>query len=834
LPKVDVPDHIKNNTDDYNKQTLLYTIELCKQHGRWNDDPEYIERFKKEIDVIMNNDTLNFLPYFLLYEDICTYGRSQGIIQNIGRGSAGGCLLSYYLKIIHIDPIKSDLPFERFLSHARIRAGSFPDIDSDFGDRTEIIKYLQDKYGKGFAQICTFSTFKVKNAIKHSMWALYGKNGNDPVVRSVCDIIPDSPQGVDEKDFLYGFTNQEGEYTPGLVEEKPEVQRFFNQYQQVEVMVKKMIGLVRGWSRHASAFVISTLDLSSSRVPTVRMFDKKTNQYIPVTQYDAKMCENSGLVKADILGVTTIQSVSDCIDLIKQRHGHDLLEEENGVPLIYRLPEDKSVYKDFYNKKTDSSFQFNTGLIKGLIQQFAPTAREHLSAMTALARPGALDAPFTNDEISLDDGVSAAQYYMDVRNGKRKLSYLHPDLATCTSNGVFVYQEEVMKFLVDYAGYSLEESDSIRGAIAKKKHEVMMESFERIRKNTAARGWTSEQADVVCDMIQAFARYSFNRSHSRCYAELGYITMYLKHHYKLEWWVSELNNSLDKEDKIRHYITLLGGIVTSPSLANPSKFFKIEGNKIVAPLSVLKRVGEASINELVSKGPFTDIDDYLQRINHTKCNKGHFEALVKGRAADDFMRKDVPYVQAREELLAYYKKKRKCNKFNPDLLDNDPLKIFLLERDTNKTFNKSLIDNEYIVSKLKQFIPSIETTGNKSIPLADYDGVNRDNPKPTPIISNVRAAEALLENNIGDEKIGMIVLFDGSRAKTIKAKKTGKIYNLVEIDLSDGHRYMGAVKWNLEKAFNFPKNSVLYIKGKIKDGWKENISFSIDEIKRII
>ena len=619
MPHIDIPEKIQNLSDDYNKQTLLHTIELCKAHGRWNDSPEYMARFKKEIDVIMKNKTLNFLPYFLLYEDICTFARANDILQNIGRGSAGGCLLSYYLKIIHIDPIKADLPFERFLSHARINAGSFPDIDCDFGDRTGILEYLQEKYGDGFAQICTFSTFKVKNAIKDAMWALYGKNRNDPMIKSICTFIPDSPQGIAEKDFLYGFTNKEGEYTPGAVDTIPELRKFFDQYQQVEDMVKRLIGLVRGWSRHASAFVVSTLDLANTRVPIVKMHDKKAGKLVAVTQFEASMCEGSGLVKADILGVTTIQSVYDCIALVKERHGIDYLEEDdNGTALIYRLPEDKNVYKDFYNKKTDSAFQFNTSLIKGYIQQFAPSQREHLSAMTALCRPGTLDAPFVNDEITLKDKVSAAQYYMDVRNGDRKLSYLHPDLETCTSNGVFVYQEEVMKFLVDYAGYTLEEADSIRGAIAKKKHEVMMQTFERIRINTAKRGWTEEQSQIVCDTIQAFARYSFNRSHSRCYAELGYITMYLKHHHKLEWWASELNNSMHKEDKVRHYITLLGDLIKPPSLAKPSKFFKIDGNKIIAPLSVLKRVGEASINELVSKGPFTDIDDYIERINHSK------------------------------------------------------------------------------------------------------------------------------------------------------------------------------------------------------------------------
>lgn len=400
MPEIEIPEQIKQQTDDYDQQTLLYTIDLCKQHGRWKDDPEYTERLKREIQVIMKNGTLNFLPYFLLYEDICTYARANGILQNIGRGSAGGCLLSYYLKIIHVDPIATDLPFERFLSVARINAGSFPDIDCDFGDRTPIIQYLEDKYGLGFAQICTFQKMKTKNAIKDAMWALYGKNRKDPNVESVCACIPDSPQGVDEYDFLYGYTNKEGEYTPGVIETEPKVEAFFKQFSQVEDMVKRLIGLMRGWGRHASAYVVSTVDLSSTRIPTMKMFDKYTNSMLTVTQLEASMVERSGLVKADILGVTTIQAVSDCINLVMQNHGIDYLQEDDsGTSLVFRLPEDQGVYADFYNKKTDSSFQFNTSLIKGYIQQFAPTQREHLSSMTALCRPGALDAPLRLDAV---------------------------------------------------------------------------------------------------------------------------------------------------------------------------------------------------------------------------------------------------------------------------------------------------------------------------------------------------------------------------------------------------------------------------------------------------
>lgn len=826
MPTIDIPADIKAQTDDYDKQTLLYTIRLCKQHGRWRDDPVYLERFKKEIKVIMDNGTLNFLPYFLLYEDICSHARANGILQGIGRGSAGGCLLSYYLKIIHIDPIDKDLPFERFLSIARINAGSFPDIDCDFGDRTAILDYLEKKYGLGYAQICTFSKMKTKNAIKDAMWALYGKNRKDPNVEAVCKFIPDSPQGVDEYDFLYGFIDKEGVYTPGLIETVPEVAAFFKQFSQVESLVKRLIGLVRGWGRHASAYVVSTVDLASQRIPTMKMHDKHLGRMITVTQCEAPMVEAAGLVKADILGVTTIQSISDCIKLVKERTGLDYLEEdEYGTALIYRLPEDQAVYKDFYNKKTDSSFQFNTSLIKGYIQQFKPTQREHLSAMTALCRPGALDAPFTNDEISLDDGVSAAQYYMDVRNGKRKLSYLHPDLATCTSNGVFVYQEEVMKFLVDYAGYTLEQSDRIRGAIAKKKADVMMEAFNRIRENTAKRGWLREQADVVCDMVQAFARYSFNRSHSACYGETGYITMYLKHHHKLEWWAAELNNSMGKEDKVRHYMSLLGDLVDSPSIQNPSKYFTIQGGKIVAPVSILKRVGGSCVDELVEKGPFKDLDDYIERVKHNKINIGHFSSLIKGKAVDCFMDTDnKSYGEARLALMEEYTSKRKSKPFKEEMMAVDPMSIFLMERETNKCFNKTILQDPDLLKMITSADSDFRVTGRKGVPVM-YGN--------TPCLANLLVAKALLEKDHSD-MVGMLMLFEGSSVKKGVSKKSGRPYSMVKVQLSDGYTSTDCVWWDRNKALNLPINSIVLVRGHLKAGWKTPVSITIREVDKIV
>jgi DNA polymerase-3 subunit alpha len=823
LPKISIPDNIQAKVSDYDEQTYYYMMQLIKEHGRWNPDPVYVARFKQELDVIKNNEKLNFIPYFLVYEDIGKFARSKGILQNIARGSAGGSLISFYLKIIHVDPIKAHLPFERFLSHARIRAGSFPDIDADIGDRARgmIMQYLKDKYGAGFAQISTFNKMKTKNAIKDAMFALYGRNRNDAEIKAICDSIPDSQQGIDEHDFLYGFTDQEGNYNAGQVEINKTLANFFSTYPEVEDMVKKLIGTIRGWSRHASAFVISTLDLSAERVPTLIMQDKDLGD-ITVTQYDASMVEKCGLVKADILGIKTLTATSDCIDLVLKATGVNYLEEEMGVPYIYRLPEDPDVYADFYKKDTDSSFQFNTELIKGHIQEFCPAKRADLSAMTALCRPGALDAPLYD--------TTAAQYYMDIRNGKREIEYLHEDLKDIlsASNGVFVYQEEVMRFLVEIAGYSWEESDIIRSAIAKKKHDVIMASFDKIRTSCRSRGWTEDAIETVCQQIQAFSRYSFNKSHSHAYGELGYITMYLKHHHPLEWWASILNLSLE-EDKMRKYISNLGDIVKPPSLAHPTSRFEVReiaGRRhIVTPLSAIKGVGPACVAELTSKGPFASLQDFIDRVNHGRVNSGVISSLIKGRAADDLMdwSGSSDYSDIRRKFIADYTSLRGGKaKLQEDIHDTSALSVFLMEKQYNQAFNKNLLSAPDVLDTLLPKWPALRKTGRSGVPF--YMGA-------VPVLANIKVAEGMIKKS-KDKEFGMILLYEKSEFKRGVSKK-GKQWSRVSIHLSDGYTTMECTDWDRKGALGWPKNSIVYVKGELKEGWKTPVSMVISEIERL-
>ena len=839
LPKIEIPANIAAKTDDYDMQTYYVMMQKIKEHGRWNNSPEYVERFKREVDVIMKNETLNFLPYFLVYEDICSYATATGLMQGIARGSAGGSLLSYYLNIIHVDPVRYALPFERFLSHARIRAGSFPDIDLDIARRARplVMKYLQEKYGLGFAQMATFSKMKTKKAIKDAMYSLYGRGGKDPEIVAVCNEIDDSPQGVDEHDFLYGYTDAEDVDHKGEVDKKPILANFFKQRPEVQELVNKLIGAIAGWSRHASAFVISTLDLSDGRVPTMMFSDKELGE-IMVTQFDAPMVEKCGMVKADILGINTLNMVSDAMDLIQANHGVDFRVKEQGIPLIYRLPDaDHGVFADFYNKDTDSSFQFNTELVKGYAPEFAPLNRADCSAMTALLRPGALDAPLYD--------TTAAQYYMDVRNGKRTVEYLHEDLKSILgpSNGVFVYQEEIMKFLVDIVGYSWEESDLIRGAIAKKKHEVIMNTFTKIRESCLARGWTSEAIETICQQIQAFARYSFNKSHSHAYGELGYITLYMKNHYKLEWWTAVLNNEGDN-DKVRKYIAYLGDIVTAPSLKHPNEVFTIANGRIVAPIGAIKSVGAAVVNELVTKGPFASLEDFVSRVNHSRVNIGSMSALIKARATDDLMDpysddneindpdNMLPtYIEARYKLMERYLGLRKSKTaFKEDMYGLDPIKVFLQEKEYNSSFNRHLLSNVAIGRALEAKWPALTPTGRKGIPYYMKSASGQDN--DCYVLGSVKVGEGMLKKGY-DKEVAMILLFDSSNYKSGVSKKSGRTWHRVSVMLSDGYNMIEATIWDAKKAFGWEKDTIVYVRGTLKAGWRTPLSFDVKEIEKV-
>ena len=428
--------------------------------------------------------------------------------------------------------------------------------------------------------------------------------------------------------------------------------------------------------------------------------------------------------------------------------------------------------------------------------------------------------------------ISAADYYLSARQGHRAPFYIHQDLEPVLNDtyGVMVFQEQVMKVLVNVANYTMEEADLIRSAIGKKKREVMVKAFGRIRETVISKGWTEEQANQLCEQIEAFSGYGFNQAHAAEYAELGYITMYLKHYHITEWWTSILNSHIGKEDKLRDDISYLKKKVLSASIQNPCERFTIVGDKIATPLSIIKGLGQGSLSEIISKAPYTDINSFISKVDHRKVNSGVISALIKARVFDCMYDLSLPYGQAKIDFIEKYKaarlsgeKKRKIE-FPENLMTTDPVEIFLQEKEMNTTFNKNLLENEDIIQILMNKWPSLKRTGNPLIPIAMGNKVH--------VLLNVNMAERLLEKG-ETASVGMILIFESSSFSSGVSKKSGRAWKKLSVILSDGYNQIEAVNWDANYALGWKAGTIVYVKGTLKEGFKYSVTLNIEEIEEI-
>lgn len=295
------------------------------------------------------------------------------------------------------------------------------------------------------------------------------------------------------------------------------------------------------------------------------------------------------------------------------------------------------------------------------------------------------------------------------------------------------------------------------------------------------------------------------------------------------------------EDKLRRYISKLGEIVRPPSLKNPSARFVVRNedafglgkNYIYAPLSVIKGIGPKVVQELCTKGPFESLEDFVARIDHAKCNTGGISALIKGRAADDMMVRDesIPYPDRRKQFIEDFKKLRKKPiKLQEDVFKFDPLSIFLMEKESNKVFNKTLLSNEDIMALIKGYhtdeasveLNALVETGKQAVPFKMGN---------VPILANIKVAEGFLGKT--DKDVGLILLYEGSAFTSGTSKKSGRPWSKVAVNLSDGYASIECVDWKLKKALGWNKNTIVYVKGELKPGWKTPVCLDIHEIQRL-
>ena len=567
-----------------------------------NPPQNYLERLEYELDII---EQMDFPGYFCIVSDIIVAAKSKHIPIGPGRGSAAGSLVAYSLGITDLDPIRYNLLFERFLNPERI---SMPDIDTDVSDkgRDELIAYIVEKYGSDkVSQIVTFGRMKSRGAIKDVGRAL---GISIPEVNAITKLIPAMPTSdiKDIKSALAGVPDLKAAY-----DSKPEIKKLIDTAIHIE-------GLARHCSQHAAGVVI-TPKPTNDMVP-VRKFGE--NQI--ATQYSMEYVEKLGLVKMDFLGLRTLSVLDGAVKNIESNgKGHIDLNE---IPI-----DDAKTYDMLQRGDTLGVFQLESSGMTALVRRLRPDCFEDMIALVALYRPGPLESGMVDT-------------YVKCKHGEEKVHYLHPRLEPYMKDtyGVILYQEQVMQSARELAGYTLGEADLLRRAMGKKKKEVMEKERAKFVDGAVSNGVDAKQAGDIFDIIEKFAGYGFNKSHSAAYGLIAYWTAWLKANYGAEYLASYLSSLIgSKMEVLGQYIRAVrdaGYDVLPPDINESKEDFTVIGEVIRLGLSAIGKVGDAAVANIIENrtkgGKFASLWDFLSRIDTRQVNRGVVENLIKSGAFD--------------------------------------------------------------------------------------------------------------------------------------------------------------------------------------------------------
>jgi len=587
----------------------LPILERQAQQGMLrNPLSEYEKRLTFEIEMIQK---MRYEGYFLIVWDFIHYARTQDVPVGPGRGSAAGSLVSYALRITDVDPLQYNLLFERFLNPERV---SMPDIDIDFcmRRRGELIDYVTQKYGReNVAQIITFGTMAAKAAIKD-----VGRAMDIPYadVDRLAKLVP-TTLGIELESALA--------QTPQLKAAVAADERM----KDLMAVALRLEGLARHASTHAAGVVISPRPLTDI-VPLY-----KTSRDEVTTQYDMNALERIGLLKMDFLGLTTLTVLQDTVRMIQQNRGVQ-------VDLDTLALEDADTYKLFSRGDTTAIFQFESHGMRDILRRYQPTRIEDLTALNALYRPGPIQGGMIDD-------------FIKRKHGTTKVSYELPQLKDILEEtyGVILYQEQVMQIANCLASFSLGEADILRRAMGKKKKEEMAAQRAKFMAGCANNKIPEKKAERIFNLMEEFAGYGFNKSHSCAYALLAYQTAYLKTHFPVEFMAALLTSEAGNTDKTVKYINEARGMSISilpPDINESDLYFTPVGEAIRFGLAAIKNVGENTAKAVresrLSQGPFHSLYEFCERIESRFLNKRVFESLIKSGAVDS--------LGARESMLA--------------------------------------------------------------------------------------------------------------------------------------------------------------------------------------
>ena len=563
-----------------------------------NPPEAVLERLTYELGVIKQ---MGFPAYFLIVCDFINYAKSNGIPVGPGRGSAAGSLVAYLTGITELDPFRHGLIFERFLNPSR---KEMPDVDTDFcvERRGEVIEYVRRKYGDDrVCQIITFGRLKARASI-----------------RDVGRVL----------DFPLGFVDKVAKTVPAgpkvtlksALDESPDFSRLYNENPDARKIIdlaRALEGVPRNASIHAAGVIISKESLSN-HVPLQKMNDKDI-----VAQFEMGPVGEIGLVKMDFLGLRNLTVIEHCLKTIKKRHGIDI--EMRTLP-----EDDPKVFELLQQADTTGIFQFESSGMRRYLKQLKPDRFADIVAMVALYRPGPIQG-------------GMVEKYIDRRHGREEVDYPHPTLEPILKEtyGIILYQEQVMQIANVMGGYSMALADELRKAMGKKKADLMEKHRQIFRDGAVERDIPKDLAIYVFDLMETFAGYGFNKSHSAAYAYVTYHTAWLKGHYPWEYMAALMTSVMDKIDKVSFFVSeaRMSGIpVLGPDVNSSEAAFSVTDEGVRFGMGAVRNVGLGAIDAIVKArvegGPFTSLYDFCRRVDLGQVNKRVVESLIKGGAFD--------------------------------------------------------------------------------------------------------------------------------------------------------------------------------------------------------
>ena len=583
-----------DNSEETLKEKCLKALKKLKL----DKDEAYTNRLDKELETIIS---LGYADYFLIVQDYVSFAKKHGILVGCGRGSAAGCLVSYLLDITQIDPIISDLQFERFLNPYR---KTMPDIDVDFMDirRDEVVQYMREKYGnERVANIVTFQTIQAKQSLR-DIGRVYGfpTNHIDLLSKRI------TKQNISLRDAYKTLPEFKS-----LVDSD-------SYFLQIVSLASKIEGLIRQSGLHAAGIILNNSPLENA-LPVLTDF---SDHYI--SQYEMDCLEEQGFLKMDFLGLRNLTTIAKAVDLVNERYPDAKLDAQH-------LPyDDPKVYELICSGQTMGLFQIETMAMKRAIKVIKPNCFDDVVALLALNRPGPM---------------AFIPNYAKRKEGKEQVDYVDPSLEPILKStyGILTYQEQINQIATTFAGYTMGEADMFRRVVSKKKKEEMANSREAFIKGAKENGHDEKTASKVFDLIERFANYGFNKSHSVAYSIIACSMAYLKAYYPLEFYSAILETSSSTNDtKFNEYVSEMKKRdikIAAPNINLSKKEFIVKDDTLLYPLNAIHGINELLANSILEErnnGLFKDFFDFVSRMFKYKITETQIMRLIDAGCFDTF------------------------------------------------------------------------------------------------------------------------------------------------------------------------------------------------------